>query len=129
MKYLLVLCAFFVVAFAQEQYSDKYDNLDVDEIMGNERLFAGYSDCILDKGPCTAEGKDLKDHIQEALETECSKCSNKQKDTTVRVIKKLISDHLDVWNEVSAKYDPTGKWRNEYRERAKAEYGIDVPAK
>lgn len=43
-----------------EYYSDTYDNLDVDAIINTDRLLNQYMNCILDKGPCTADGRSLK---------------------------------------------------------------------
>lgn len=43
-----------------EKYSSKYDNMNLDEVLGNKRLLNGYMKCALDQGPCTAEGKELK---------------------------------------------------------------------
>ena len=46
---------------AEEKYTTKYDNIDVDEILGNPRLFKNYVNCLLEKGNnCTPEGKELK---------------------------------------------------------------------
>ena len=126
MKWLVVLCAVVVVAYAQEKYTDKYDNMNVDEILNNERLLNGYASCLLDKGPCTPEGTELKAHMIEAIETGCAKCTEKQEKTAAKIIKKLATEHLDIWKEFTAKYDPTGKWQNEYRERAK-ENGFELP--
>jgi hypothetical protein len=42
------------------KYNDKYDHIDVDAILKNDRILTSYVKCMLDKGPCTAEGKNLK---------------------------------------------------------------------
>lgn len=42
------------------KYTTKYDNIDVDRILSSKRLLQNYMNCLLDKGPCTAEGKELK---------------------------------------------------------------------
>lgn len=43
-----------------EQYTDRYDNLNLDEILGNRRLFIPYIKCVLDQGRCVPEAKELK---------------------------------------------------------------------
>lgn len=43
-----------------EYYSDTYDNVDVDAIINSDRLLNQYVNCILDKGPCTADGRSFK---------------------------------------------------------------------
>lgn len=42
------------------KYNDKYDHIDVDAILKNDRILTSYVKCMLDNGPCTAEGKNLK---------------------------------------------------------------------
>lgn len=41
-------------------YTTKYDYIDMKEIISNKRILDSYVDCLLDKGPCNAEGKELK---------------------------------------------------------------------
>ena len=65
MKVAFVLfCAFALAAGARvprdEKYSTKYDNIDLDSILKNDRLLQNYVNCLLDKGTCTPEGTDLK---------------------------------------------------------------------
>lgn len=64
MKSVVVLCLFVVLATVNAgptgQYTDRYDNINIDEILANERLFVPYVHCLLDKGRCTPEGKELK---------------------------------------------------------------------
>lgn len=50
---IAVLMAVAVCAIqAVELYSDKYDYIDIDEIMSNERLREQYYNCFLDTGKC-----------------------------------------------------------------------------
>lgn len=44
----------------RQLYTSQYDNFDVDRILHSERLLKSYIKCLLDKGPCTKEGRDLK---------------------------------------------------------------------
>nr|CAD7449778.1 unnamed protein product [Timema bartmani] len=43
-----------------EQYTSKYDDMDVDHIMKSDRLTDSYVNCLLDQGPCTPEGKNVR---------------------------------------------------------------------
>lgn len=38
----------------------RYDNLDVDQILSNDRVLSSYIKCLLEKGPCTPEGRELR---------------------------------------------------------------------
>lgn len=43
-----------------EKYTTRYDNLDVDRILHSKRLLISYINCLLEKGPCSPEGRELK---------------------------------------------------------------------
>lgn len=62
MKTFLCLCALVAIAFArpEDKYTDKYDKIDVDELLSNRRLLIPYIKCILDEGKCSADGRELK---------------------------------------------------------------------
>lgn len=63
MKSLTLACLLAAVAIATampETYTDRFDNIDLDEIIGNRRLLVPYIHCVLDKGKCTPDGKELK---------------------------------------------------------------------
>jgi hypothetical protein len=55
-----ILVAIFELAQAQNFYSSRYDNINVDTIFNSNRLLNNYVDCLLDKKACPPEGKDLK---------------------------------------------------------------------
>lgn len=58
---IFVLCVSAVaVVHAQNRYTTKYDNVDVDRILSNQRILTNYLKCLMDEGPCTNEGKELK---------------------------------------------------------------------
>jgi len=62
----LSLCLFAAVllgtayAAPPSKYSSKYDHVNVDAILSNERVLTQYINCMLDKGPCTAEGREFR---------------------------------------------------------------------
>lgn len=41
-------------------YTTKYDNVDIQEVIKNERLLKNYVDCLLEKGHCTPDGLELR---------------------------------------------------------------------
>ena len=41
-------------------YTDKYDNIDIDAVIANERLLKNYIGCLLESNPCTPDVKELK---------------------------------------------------------------------
>lgn len=113
-------------ALAVEKYTDKYDNINMQEILDNRRLLLAYANCILDKGKCSPEGRELREHIQDALETGCQKCTEAQINGATVVIEHLIKKERDIWKQLTDKYDPQGSWRKKYEDRAR-EKGIVIP--
>ncbi|XP_053615073.1 ejaculatory bulb-specific protein 3 [Plodia interpunctella] len=105
---LLGLCA------CDDTYTDRYDDIDVDEIVANRRLLTPYLKCILDEGRCTPEGKELKVHIKDAMQTACSKCTPVQKSKARKVVKHIQTNEEDYWKKLIAKYDPDNQYRSIY---------------
>lgn len=61
-KPIMLLCCFLssIAAVPLDKYTDKYDNINIQEILENKRLLQAYVNCLLDKGKCSPEGKELK---------------------------------------------------------------------
>lgn len=80
-EFFFVLGAIFIAIVACDTtYDVKYDNVDIDEILKSERLLTNYINCLLDEGPCTEDGRDLKDTLPDAISNDCSQCTEKQKE-------------------------------------------------
>lgn len=65
MKSVIAFCVLFFAAMAlarpnDDHYTDRYDNVDLDEILSNKRLLLPYIKCMLDQGKCTPDAKELK---------------------------------------------------------------------
>nr|CAD7450463.1 unnamed protein product [Timema bartmani] len=118
MQCVLSLCIFTVflgIAQSEEKnYTTKYDNVYLDGILNNVRLLNGYVKCIMDDGPCTVDAKELKANIPDALTNECSKCSDKQREGTKKVIRHLYHNKQDIWKQLQAKYDPEKVYLTKY---------------
>ncbi|KYN08563.1 PREDICTED: ejaculatory bulb-specific protein 3-like [Cyphomyrmex costatus] len=119
---LAVFCLLAIISIVYaDQYTNKFDNIDVDQIISNDRLLKRYVDCVLDKPNvrCPAEAQELKKHINEALENECEKCTERQKEMIKKVIKHIVNNKQDMWNELKAKFDPEEKYAKKYEDEAK----------
>lgn len=44
----------------EKPYTTRFDNVNVDQILHNDRILGSYIKCLLEKGPCTQEGRELK---------------------------------------------------------------------
>ncbi|XP_055542306.1 ejaculatory bulb-specific protein 3-like [Wyeomyia smithii] len=124
---LFIVAAFALIAVvaAQDKYTTKYDGVDVDEILKSDRLFNNYYKCLMDQGRCTPDGNELKRVLPDALKTDCTKCSEKQKAATEKVINYLIEKRPKQWATLQEKYDPENVYVNRYRNDA-AKAGIKL---
>uniref|UniRef100_A0A182MAD2 Chemosensory protein 3 n=1 Tax=Anopheles culicifacies TaxID=139723 RepID=A0A182MAD2_9DIPT len=120
---LFVAIAFALLAMvaAQEQYTTKYDGIDLDEILKSDRLFNNYFKCLMDEGRCTPDGNELKKILPEALQTNCAKCSEKQRSGAIKVINYVIENRKEQWDALQKKYDPENLYVEKYREEAQKE--------
>ncbi|XP_076248902.1 ejaculatory bulb-specific protein 3-like [Calliopsis andreniformis] len=125
MKVAVVFLTVVVCALANERYTTKYDNIDLDQILKSDRLLNNYVNCLLDQGSCTPDGKELKKSLPDALENRCTKCSEKQKMGSEKVIRYLIDERPQIWERLSKKYDPTGEHTRRFQDEAK-KHGINL---
>nr|QUP79548.1 chemosensory protein 2 [Monochamus saltuarius] len=112
----VVVLALVVSIRADEKYTTKYDNVDLDEIIKSDRLLKNYVNCLLDKGNCSPDGTELKKVLPDALLTDCSKCSATQKNGSKKIIRHLIDNKADWYKELEAKYDKEGVYKKKYEE-------------
>lgn len=47
-------------ALAQQENIKKYDQVSIESVLSNDRVLTNYIKCLLDKGACTKEGRELK---------------------------------------------------------------------
>lgn len=52
--------------------------------------------------------------IPEAVETTCRKCTTKQKSLIRTVIKRVIDNHPDIWDQLIEKYDKDKIYRKNF---------------
>lgn len=64
----------------------------------------------------------------DAVQTECSKCSDKQKEGADKMMQYLIDNKPEYWKPLQEKYDETGGYRERYlasKNKAEEETGND----
>nr|SAJ59013.1 putative chemosensory protein [Triatoma brasiliensis] len=123
---ILAFSTIIAASFAASTYTTQYDNIDLDEILNNERVYIKYFNCLIGKDQCTPDGKELKETLPDALKTECSKCTEKQKAGAEKVLRFVIENRPDDYKQVEAIYDPEGIYRQKFGAEAK-EKGIELP--
>lgn len=56
----LACCAFVFGKPSDDHYTTKYDNIDIDAIIKNDRLLRAYVDCLKGTKKCNKDGEELK---------------------------------------------------------------------
>jgi hypothetical protein len=57
---MVLIVAALCAAEKPKTYTTKYDNVDIDSILSNSRILSNYIKCLLDEGPCTPDGRELR---------------------------------------------------------------------
>nr|AOG12902.1 chemosensory protein [Eogystia hippophaecolus] len=114
MKSICTVILFVLSLVYADFYNSRYDDFDIRPLLENDRILLSYTKCFLDQGPCTPDAKDFKKVIPEALETSCGKCTVKQKQLIRKVIKAVMKQHSDAWNQLVEKYDKERKYRDSF---------------
>ncbi|XP_047996747.1 arp2/3 complex-activating protein rickA-like isoform X2 [Leguminivora glycinivorella] len=109
------------------KYDKRYDYLSVDAILENKRLVRNYVDCLINAKPCTPEGKALKKILPEALRTKCIRCTENQKQTAVKVIKRVKADYPEDWQKLASRWDPTGDFTRYFEEVLTRDHFNTIP--
>jgi len=58
--FVVLVASLVCFTLAEEKYTTKFDNFDVDKVLNNDRILTSYIKCLLDQGNCTNEGRELK---------------------------------------------------------------------
>ncbi|CAK1553025.1 unnamed protein product [Leptosia nina] len=114
------------------KYDSRYDYLDVDALFNSKRLVRNYVECLINGLRCTPEGKALKRLLPEALRTKCVRCTERQKKTAVKIIRRLKYEYPDEWAKLASRWDPTGDFTRYFEDYLANEQfnmigGNDVP--
>ncbi|KYN27880.1 PREDICTED: ejaculatory bulb-specific protein 3-like [Trachymyrmex cornetzi] len=103
MARLSLIVTIIVVALAcvyaeKEFYSSRYDDVNIQEILENEKLRAQYYNCFLGTAPCkTADAKFFAGVIGEAMQTQCRKCTEKQKNLLDTLVDWYTKNRPEEW--------------------------------
>lgn len=60
MRSVLILLSVFVAAAIAQKYNQQYDAVNIETVLSNDRVLTNYIKCLLEKGACTREGRELK---------------------------------------------------------------------
>ncbi|EFN81740.1 ejaculatory bulb-specific protein 3 [Harpegnathos saltator] len=114
--YLVIIFGLMCVYAEEELYSDKYDNIDIDGILNNDRLRNQHRRCYIGLAPCiTADMKFYKKFIGEAIATKCRRCTEKQKQNLNKLADWYVTNKPEEWNEFIAKMIEAQREKNRGR--------------
>lgn len=60
---MTILLGLICAAWAADKYPVKLDNVNIETVLSNDRVLTNYIKCLLDKGSCTREGRELKSKL------------------------------------------------------------------
>ncbi|XP_014226079.1 ejaculatory bulb-specific protein 3-like [Trichogramma pretiosum] len=124
----MVLCmavVAMVMGADEVKYTTRFDGIDIDQVLHNDRILKSYINCLLKDASCSPDARELKRLLPDALATNCEKCSEKQKAGAEKVIAFLAKNKPETWTEILAKYDKDNVYRTKYAEQAK-KLGVPV---
>ncbi|XP_041972271.1 UDP-glycosyltransferase UGT5-like [Aricia agestis] len=86
-------------------YSDLDDKLVIETVVKEPSLMRQYTDCFLDKGPCTAPMNGYKSHMIEAVFDGCRECNDIERHM-LRVYLQTLRDQFPTdYTEFKGKFD------------------------
>ncbi|XP_012533222.1 ejaculatory bulb-specific protein 3 [Monomorium pharaonis] len=101
---MIISLALMYVVAEEELYSDQYDDIDAASILQNDKLRDQYYACIMETMPCvTADAKFFKEIFSEALQTNCKRCTEKQKNKMDLIVDWYTKNRPDEWQAAVAK--------------------------
>lgn len=95
-------------------YSTRYDYIDIEAVMNNDRIIKILFNCVMNQGPCTREGLELKRIVPDAIQTECAKCNERQRKQAGKVLAHLLQYKPEYWNMLVKKFDPNNVYLKKY---------------
>ncbi|XP_047521352.1 ejaculatory bulb-specific protein 3-like isoform X2 [Pieris napi] len=118
MKILAVLLLIFAICSCENTtYTTKYDDVNLDDVLASDRLLTGYINCLLDNGPCTPDAKELRKNLPDAIQNDCKKCSDRQREGADKVMQFIIDNRPEDWQTLEEKFNPDGSYRLQYLSR------------
>ncbi|EGI64540.1 Putative odorant-binding protein A10 [Acromyrmex echinatior] len=98
---------------AEELYSDRYDQIDAEDILQNDKLRDQYYNCFMETAPCvTADAKFFKGVMSEIIQTNCKKCTEKQKEMFTETKNWFTQNKPEQWEALVAKSAEDMKKKN-----------------
>ncbi|XP_018301434.1 ejaculatory bulb-specific protein 3-like [Mycetomoellerius zeteki] len=104
LSYIVIIGIALMCVLAEELYSDRFDNVDVSSILQNDKLREEYYNCYMEKDPClTEDAKFFQGIMSEVIQTNCKKCTERQKEMFTEIKNWFKQNKLEQWDALVAK--------------------------
>jgi len=89
-------------------------NFAIDKVMSDKGFVRSLINCVLDKGPCDGQGRQLRLMAPEIVRGQCPGCSRKVHQQIRRVISHVQRNFPHEWSEVTRRFlqYPTQQFQN-----------------
>nr|ARO70320.1 Chemosensory protein 16 [Dendrolimus punctatus] len=116
MKFVVVMVVIAVAAARPGNPYEKFDSLDVDEVISNSKLTTALLNCMVGEGKCTPEGTDLKNLAPGAVQNKCADCTPEQKTKAAKFMRAARKDYTELFNKIVKIHDPNNEHTAELEE-------------
>ncbi|KYN04243.1 Putative odorant-binding protein A10 [Cyphomyrmex costatus] len=104
LSYIVIIGIALMCVLAEEFYSDRFDNIDASNILQNDKLREEYYNCYMEKGPCpTEDAKFFQGIMSEVIQTNCKKCTEKQKKLYTEMLNWFTQNKPKQWEALVVK--------------------------
>ncbi|XP_022183152.1 putative odorant-binding protein A10 [Myzus persicae] len=95
-------------------YMKRFDKLNVEQVLNNDRVLASHLKCFLNEGPCVQQSRDLKRVIPVIANNGCNGCTERQMTTIKKSLNFLRTKKPVEWARLVNIYDPSGTKLNKF---------------
>ncbi|KAG5344598.1 PEB3 protein, partial [Acromyrmex charruanus] len=113
LSYIMLIGIALMCVLAEELYSNQFDNIDASSILQNDKLREEYYNCYMEKSPCpTEDAKFFQGVMSEVIQTNCKKCTEKQKEMFTETKNWFTQNKPEQWEALVAKSAEDMKKKN-----------------
>ncbi|XP_063366726.1 allergen Tha p 1-like [Cydia amplana] len=94
---ILLVCTGAHLAYS---YDEKYDRIEIENIVANEDIHKAVNDCILGRVDCGPYWDEVRELAAEIAVDRCAHCTERQKVVVGTYISATKSKYPDIWRQI-----------------------------
>ncbi|XP_047997167.1 allergen Tha p 1-like [Leguminivora glycinivorella] len=94
---ILLICT---AAHLAHTYDEKYDRIEIENIVANEEIHKAVNDCILGRMDCGPYWDEVRELAAEIAQDRCAHCTARQKVIVRTYITATKSKYPDTWRKI-----------------------------